>query len=82
MFEYACVCVFMRACGCVCVCVLCVCVFVCVCVCVCARALLAVLLLVIHHALEPQTGEVLEDEVVVLGDTAAVKERRECQPPC
>ncbi len=32
--------------------------------------LLAVLILVIHNAFEPQAGEVLEHEVVVLGDAA------------
>lgn len=32
--------------------------------------LLAVLVLVVDDAFEPQAGEVLEDEVVVLGDAA------------
>lgn len=37
--------------------------------------LLAVLVLVVHGAFESQAGEVLEDEVVVLGDAAARTER-------
>lgn len=54
------------------------CVSVCVCMCVCVvvlkRAyegvgeLLAVLVLVVHDTFEPEAGEVLEDEVVVLRD--------------
>lgn len=52
------------------------CVSVCVCVVVLKRAyegvgeLLAVLVLVVHNTFEPEAGEVLEDEVVVLRDAA------------
>ena len=74
-----CVCVCVCVCMCKCVCVR-VYVRVRVCVCVrvwvCAHALLAVLLLVVHHPFEPQTGEIFEDEVVVLGDAAAVRNKR------
>lgn len=53
-----------------------VCECVCVCVVVLKRAyegvgeLLAVLVLVVHNTFEPEAGEVLEDEVVVLRDAA------------
>lgn len=52
------------------------CVSVCVCVVVLKRAyegvdeLLAVLVLVVHNTFEPEAGEVLEDEVIVLRDAA------------
>lgn len=51
-------------------------VWVCVCVVVLKRAyegvgeLLAVLVLVVHNTFEPEAGEVLEDEVVILRDAA------------
>lgn len=35
-----------------------------------AGDLLAVFILVVHDAFEPQAGEILEHEVVVLGDAA------------
>lgn len=55
----------------------CVCVCVCVYLCVCGgerlHQLLAVLVFVVHDAFQAKTGEVLEDEVVILGDAVCVE---------